>query len=174
MQEALLPKLSVAVQVLVITPVLPQSPAVLSSKLISGKPSVLSIAAAVPVLAGEVSLPHSTITFPGQVIIGASNLKDSNISIKKGEEDLVAEGIFNKIKGKEKARTIQLPFLQVFLDKFYMKITGDASRSAEAEFSLKALNDMGEMGDILIDFLEEQVSEISKKLKKKIKKLKVN
>lgn len=99
-----------------------------------------------------------------EVIIGASKFTDSNISIKEGEEDLVAEGIFNKIKGKEKARSIELPFLQVFLDKFYMKITGDATRKAEAEFSLKFLNEMGEIDDILIDFLEEQVSEISNKL----------
>ena len=99
-----------------------------------------------------------------QVIIGAAAFEDSIISIKPDEADQVAEGIFNKIKGKGKSLTIQLPFLQVFLDKFYLKITGDESRQAEAEFNVKTLHGMGEIGDILIDFLEEQVTAITKKL----------
>lgn len=102
-----------------------------------------------------------------QVIIGATAYNDSNISIKSGESDLVAEGIFDKIKGEEKSLTIQLPFLQVFLDKFYLKITGDESRSTEAEFNVATLNDMGEIGDVLIDFLEGQVAGISNKLKER-------
>jgi hypothetical protein len=39
------------------------------------------------------------------------------------------------------------------LDKFYIKITGDESRGTEAEFFLQKLNDMGEIGDVLINFL---------------------
>ncbi|WP_372757458.1 ATP-binding protein [Mariniflexile sp.] len=100
-----------------------------------------------------------------QVIIGATEYIDSNISIKSGESDIVAEGIFDKIKGGEKSLTIQLPFLQVFLDKFYLKITNDESRRTEAEFNVSTLNDMGEIGDVLIDFLEGQVTDISNKLK---------
>ncbi|MDO7173839.1 ATP-binding protein [Mariniflexile sp. AS56] len=102
-----------------------------------------------------------------QVIIGAAAYKDSNVSLQLGESDLVAEGIFDKIKGEEKSLTIQLPFLQVFLDKFYLKITGDESRTADAKFNMQSLNEMGEIGDVLIDFLEEQVSGISNKLKVK-------
>jgi hypothetical protein len=102
-----------------------------------------------------------------QVIIGAVKYEDSNIRLRQGESEQIAEGIFNKIKGKGKSLTIQLPFLQVFLDKFYMKITGDENREKEAEFSLQKLNDMGEIGDVLINFLEEQVAGISKKLKGK-------
>lgn len=96
-----------------------------------------------------------------QVIIGASSITDSFISIKKGEEDAVAESIFNKIKGDKKSLTIQLPFLQVFLDKLYVKITGDKKRESPAEFSLNQVDDMGEIGDILTNFLEEQVADIS-------------
>jgi hypothetical protein len=102
-----------------------------------------------------------------QVILGAAEFEDSNISIKTGESDWVAEGIFEKIKGSKKSLTIQLPFLQVFLDKFYLKITGDKSRKSEAEFNAQSLREMGEIGDILIDFLEEMVSEISRELKEK-------
>lgn len=106
-----------------------------------------------------------------QVIIGAAELEDSNIRIKPGEADLVAEGIFEKIKSGKKSLTIQLPFLQVFLDKFYLKITGDTNRKAEAEFNAQALEEMGEIGDVLIDFLEEQVTEVSKVLKEKFRTL---
>lgn len=102
-----------------------------------------------------------------QVIIGAAEYEDSNIRLKPGESGHIAEGIFDKIKGKGKSLTIQLPFLQVFLDKFYMKITGDENREANAEFSLQKLHDMGEIDDLLINFLEEQVAGISQKLKNK-------
>jgi len=102
-----------------------------------------------------------------QIIKGVSAYEDSNVRVVANEADLVAEGIFNRIKGKGKTLTIQLPFLQVFLDKFYLKITGDEERVANAEFNLKQLDAMGEIGDVLINFLDEQVSSISKKLSTK-------
>ncbi len=84
--------------------------------------------------------------------------------MKTGETDLIAEGIFDKIKGKEKTLTIQLPYLQVLLDKLYLQITKDETRQAEAVFTTAALNEMGDIGDVLRNFLEEQVTSISKKL----------
>lgn len=107
-----------------------------------------------------------------QVIVGAATFEGSNISIKKGEEDAVAESIFHKIKGDKKSLTIQLPFLQVFLDKLYLNITGDKKRESPAEFTLDKVNEMGEIGDILSNFLEEQVADISKELKGKYPSLK--
>lgn len=106
-----------------------------------------------------------------QVIIGAATYEGSNISIKEGEEDAVAESIFHKIKGDKKSLTIQLPFLQVFLDKLYLKITGDKKREKAAEFTLEKVNEMGEIGDILSNFLEEQVAEISGELNQKYPQL---
>ncbi|MFC5624133.1 ATP-binding protein [Algoriphagus winogradskyi] len=99
-----------------------------------------------------------------QVIIGATAYEGSNISIKEGEEDAVAEAIFHKIKGDKKSLTIQLPFLQVFLDKLYLNITGDKRREKPAEFTSEKVNEMGRIGDILSNFLEEQVADISKEL----------
>ncbi|MBN7809651.1 ATP-binding protein [Algoriphagus sp. H41] len=99
------------------------------------------------------------------VVTGVAAHEDSNVSIKAGEEDAVAEAIFQKIKGDKKSLTIQLPFLQVFLDKLYLNITGDRSREAAAEFSLEKVREMGQIGDILSNFLEEQVAEISSGLK---------
>ncbi len=106
-----------------------------------------------------------------QVIIGASSYENSNVKLKPGEEDQIAKGIFDKIKGKGKSLTIQLPFLQVFLDKFYLKVTGDETRMAEAVFTIQDLNEMGEIGDILINFLDEQVTSIAKNLKTKFPEL---
>jgi hypothetical protein len=102
-----------------------------------------------------------------QVIIGASTFANSAISIAKGSEDAVAESIFQKIKGDKKSLTIQLPFLQVFLDKLYLNITADKKRETPAEFTLEKVNEMGEIGDILSNFLEEQVADIAKELKGK-------
>ncbi|MEN2283155.1 ATP-binding protein [Algoriphagus sp. SE2] len=108
-----------------------------------------------------------------QVIVGAASFEGSNITIKAGEEDSVAEAIFQKVKGGKKSLTIQLPFLQVFLDKLYLNITGDESRQTPAEFTFARVNEMGEIGDVLIDFLEDQVLNISKTLKSKYKDLNI-
>lgn len=102
-----------------------------------------------------------------QVIIGATKYENSNIRLKVDESNEIAEGIFDKIKGGEKLLTIQLPFLQVFLDKFYLKITGDESRVAEAEFTMQLLGEMREINDVLINFLNEQVACISNRLNTK-------
>lgn len=102
-----------------------------------------------------------------QVVNGISKLEDSNVKIKDGQQEEVTKGIFEKVKGKTKSLTIQLPFLNVFLDKFYTEITKDVTRKSEAVFSVEALHEMGEIGDVLVDFLNEQVEAISKNLTKK-------
>lgn len=102
-----------------------------------------------------------------EVILKAGNLKNGNVRLKSGEEVDIATSIFEKIKEKEQTLTVELPYLQVFLDKLYIQTTGDETRQAEAEFSLDQLNTMGDMGDILRDFLDEQVLKISADLKEK-------
>lgn len=99
-----------------------------------------------------------------QVIEGATSYKNSIVRLKTDEAKLIAEGIFEKIKDKEKSLTIQLPYLQVFLDKLYLEITGDETRQREAVFTAQAVNAIGDIGDILQNFLEEQVAGISRKL----------
>jgi hypothetical protein len=106
-----------------------------------------------------------------QVIVGATSFENSNVRLQKEETDVIAEGIFNKIKGGEKTLTIQLPYLQVFLDKFYLEVTKDETRNAEAVFTSSLLNKIGDIGDVLRNFLEEQVSGISRKLSATFPKL---
>jgi WD40 repeat protein len=83
------------------------------------------------------------------------------ISLKAGEEQGIIDSIFQKVRGKDKTGTIQLPYLQVFLDKLYMTTTGDVDHNADAVFSMDTINKIGDIGDILRDFLEEQVKAIS-------------
>jgi len=101
------------------------------------------------------------------VILGIGALKNGNVRLKSGEEEKIATGIFEKIKEKEKTLSIELPYLQVFLDKLYLTVTGDEQRQAEATFSLDALNGLGDIGDVLRDFLDEQVAQISTRLAQK-------
>ncbi|MEY4133691.1 MAG: hypothetical protein RL386_41, partial [Bacteroidota bacterium] len=99
-----------------------------------------------------------------EVVLGVGALKNGNVRLKSGEEQAIAAGIFEKIKEREKTLSIELPYLQVFLDKLYMSITGDETRQAEATFSLEALDSLGNIGDVLRDFLDEQVMQIASRL----------
>jgi len=101
-----------------------------------------------------------------QVITGVTTLENSIIHIKKGELEAITKGIFERLKGKNEL-TIQLPYLQVFLDKFYLNITSDQTRQSEAVFSNDVLNSMGNIGNVLSKFLEDQVKAVSQELKKK-------
>ncbi len=96
-----------------------------------------------------------------QVIHGIANFKGTNISLKEGEEQAIAEGIFDKVKDRDKTLTIQLPYLQVFLDKLYDETTHDPTHEADAVFSAATIARMGNIGDVLRDFLEEQVKVIA-------------
>ncbi len=53
------------------------------------------------------------------VIKGINSYKLSNVKIKDDEVNAITQEIFERIKGKKKTLTIQLPYLQVFLDKLY-------------------------------------------------------
>lgn len=87
-----------------------------------------------------------------------------NVRLQPGEEANITEAIFEKIRGDEKTLHIPLPYLQVFLDKLYLQITNDKTRQSEAVFSLQALSEIGDLGDVLRNFLDEQVRDIASKL----------
>lgn len=103
----------------------------------------------------------------GQVVRGAAALGNTNVRLQEGQEDAIVEGIFQKIRGDEQTLAIQLPYLQVFLDKLYLQVTGDEKRQAEAVFTTQALQKIGDIGDVLRDFLEDRAVRIQKTLKQK-------
>jgi Leucine-rich repeat (LRR) protein len=88
----------------------------------------------------------------------------SLVTIADGEEEEVAKLIFEKLKITERSKTIQLPYLQVFLDRFYLSLTKDDTRKTEAVFNLAEVSKQGKIGDVLQNFLEEQVAGISAKM----------
>ena len=98
------------------------------------------------------------------VIKGINSSTLSNVKVKDDEIDAITQGIFERLRGKKKTLTIQLPYLQVFLDKLYIETTKDETRKSDALISLSVLNQIGDIGDVLRNFLEEQVTGISKKL----------
>ena len=98
------------------------------------------------------------------VLKGINNFKLSNVRFRKDELDPITQGIFDRIKGKKKTLFIELPYLQVFLDKLYFETTKDASHQAEALITTEVLNRIGDIGDVLRNFLEEQVKCISRNL----------
>ncbi len=100
-----------------------------------------------------------------QIVAGINNYGQSNIAIEKTNIEHFTTQLFEKIKA-EKELTVQLPYLQVFLDKLYLNITADKSRQAPAVFTTSALDKLGDIGDVLSEFLEEQVLELSAELRK--------
>ncbi|MBL7782698.1 MAG: ATP-binding protein [Saprospiraceae bacterium] len=95
------------------------------------------------------------------VIESVGQHADSLVRLRAGEETAIAEGIFEKIRGEEKTLHIPLPYLQVFLDKLYLHATDDKTRQTETEFSLQHLARIGDLGDVLRNFLDEQVRDIA-------------
>ena len=102
-----------------------------------------------------------------EILLGINAWSQSLISLERGREQEIADKIFEKVRGKERSLTIQLPYLQVFLDKFYIETTQDHSRKAEGTFTTDTLQKMGNIDNVLRAFLEEQVSDIAKELKHK-------
>ncbi len=93
------------------------------------------------------------------VISGITAYSKSLIRIEANEMEPFTDMVFEKIKAKNEL-TIQLPYLQVFLDKLYVTQTNDRNRQTPAKFTLAALQQTGDIGDVLSEFLEEQVQEI--------------
>jgi hypothetical protein len=102
-----------------------------------------------------------------QVMEGIGEHDDTLIRFDGEQYTEIAAAIFSKIKSKEHVLTIQLPYLQVFLDKLYISLTHDETRQMPAEFSVEAIDAIKSFDDVLRDFLEEQASQIHKDLKKK-------
>lgn len=74
--------------------------------------------------------------------------KANGIKIEEGFEEALLSRLVPE--GKE----VELTYLQVYLDKIF-KLGGD-----KKSFALKHLEQIGDVGDLLADFLEEQINEL--------------
>ena len=98
------------------------------------------------------------------VLTGINNYKNSNVSFKTEELEEISEAIFNKLKGDTKTLTIDLPYLQIFLDKLYVDITHDKTHQTEALISKADVLNIKNIETVLADFMEEEVEIISGEL----------
>lgn len=112
----------------------------------------------------KIRIEPMTIEKVTDIVMGIARAKNQLITIKPGEEREFAEKVFDCLKGGENRITIDLPYLQVLFDKLYISITHDESRTTPAEFSLASLENIGGIGDILRNMLDEQVAEVVGKL----------
>ncbi len=96
-----------------------------------------------------------------QVVTGVAECNESIVQIEDGREEEITDILFEKLQNKAHRSTIDLPYLQVFLDNLYLSITKDDSRKSEATITVDALNAVGDIDDILKEFLENQVVEIA-------------
>lgn len=79
----------------------------------------------------------------------------SLISLESGREQAIAQAIVEKIR--EGDVNVKLPYLQVFIDRLYETATGEATdRDREATFTLDMVNNLGNIGDVLTDFIDRQ------------------
>ncbi len=84
-----------------------------------------------------------------EVIMNATAAPHSNVSLKAGEEHEICSAIFDKVKIQDRVLTIQLPYLQVFLDKLYNEVKDKVPVVSDVTFSLEAIWQMGNMKDVL-------------------------
>ena len=100
------------------------------------------------------------------IVAGINKLgRHSTVTFSKDAEQEIGKGIFEKLKEREHTLTIELPYLQVFLDKLYLKISGDADRKKPVVITPESLQSIGQIGDVLRNFLDEQVVENAGNLK---------
>lgn len=99
-----------------------------------------------------------------EVIENVGSKPSSLVRLQTGEEKAIGGKIFDTIHGEDQSLSIPLPYLQVFLDRLYVQITGDETRQQEAELSLAALAGVGKIEDVLRSFLDEQVFNIAQEL----------
>lgn len=99
-----------------------------------------------------------------EVVQGMCHPGNSLVTIRPGEEARFGQLVFEKLKAHDNVRTIELPYLQVLLDKLYLQITGDETRHAPAVFSIAELEKMGDIGNLLANFLDDQVQKNARTL----------
>ncbi|MBK6622439.1 MAG: SUMF1/EgtB/PvdO family nonheme iron enzyme [Saprospirales bacterium] len=109
-----------------------------------------------------------------QVILQATlHNPESNITLQQGEEAAIAKAIVEKIR--EGDVDIQLPYLQVFMDRLYETASGEPIlRDKEVHFELDLVQQMGSIGGELAGFIDRQSQRIHKVLSHKFPGLQIS
>ncbi len=99
-----------------------------------------------------------------QVILSATvRNPESNIELEQGKEQEIVHTIVDKIR--EGDISVKLPYLQLFMDRLYEKVTGEATdRSRDAHLNLELVQQMGNIDVVLANFINQQSEHIYRKL----------
>lgn len=99
-------------------------------------------------------------TLAKKVIINSTqNNPNSCISLEKGKEEAIAKAITDNIR--EGDINIKLPYLQVYIDRLHEQARVDKNNRNEATtFTLKAVKKLGEIKEVLKNFIEKQSEKV--------------
>ena len=111
------------------------------------------------ILRKKLRIEPMTINKVREVLQGINNPVKSLVTLRKGEENDLIQAVFDKLR--EGKISIDLPYLQVLLDKMYLSLTGnDEKHETEAVLTCEALEKTGTIGDILFGLLDGLVSQL--------------
>jgi|GEM_PF-2458273 len=111
------------------------------------------------ILRKKLRIESMTLDKVSKVMQGINNPDKSLVTLQKGEEEALIQAIFDKLR--ENKISIDLPYLQVLLEKVYLNLTdNDEQHNSEAILTLKSLEGIGTIGDILFSLLDGLVSQL--------------
>ncbi|MDR1738350.1 MAG: hypothetical protein LBR66_05980 [Candidatus Symbiothrix sp.] len=95
----------------------------------------------------------------GDILRGINNPEKSTVTLPKGEEEILIQAIFDKLRTENKIG-FELPDLQMLLDELYLQQTHDEQYKTEAVLNMDALNRTGAIGEILFSRLGKWKSQL--------------
>ena len=111
------------------------------------------------ILRKKLRIEPMTLDKVRQVMQGINNPEKSLITLQKGSEQELIQAIFDKLR--ECKISIDLPYLQVLLDKLYLSLTNnDEQHEIEVVLSYESIEKTGNIGDILFGLLDGLVSQL--------------
>lgn len=116
----------------------------------------------------KLRVEHMNLKKVHRVIRGITKSTQSIITLTgdKATKTKIVDNIFDKVR--EGKRTLLLPYLQIFMDRMYEKVTGDTAkkRNIPVSFSLSDVESMQNIDILLESFLEAQIDSIESELRK--------
>jgi len=111
------------------------------------------------ILRKKLRIEPMTLNKVREVLQGINNPAKSLVTLQTGAENDFIQAIFDKLR--EGKISIDLPYLQVLLDKLYLSLTNnDEQHQTETILTSEALEKTGSIGDILFGLLDGLVSQL--------------
>lgn len=96
------------------------------------------------------------------ILYGINSNPQSLVSLEKGKEDELIDRIYDKLRINTSIISIDLPYLQVLLDKFYISITNDDTYKSQAILTIEEFDKLGDIGNILRELLDGLVLKVER------------